>query len=148
METGTGLQNEFVETPTAKEAVFFANSPSYILNRLRKDSSASYVTRMLSTSQIIEAMQRLTITPLADIHQLVEFYVLLSSLALKDDTNRFKAQLHELKFGQIQWASEILDMILQELTPTSFSTLRIETKQDIKSSASTSTAIGIVSAGG
>jgi len=148
METGTSLQNEFIETPTAKEAVLFANSPSYILNRLRKDSSALYVTRTLNTTQTIEAIQKLADSPVTDIHELVKFYVLLSSLALRDDTNQFREQLRALNFGQIQWASEILEIIFQDSTPTSFSTLTIEPQRNIGSSASTSTTTGIISVGG
>src|SRR5262245_32510598 len=116
MEAGTSLQNEFIETPTAKEAVLFANSPSYILNRLRKDSSALYVVGTLNTVQTIEAIEKIADAPVADVHELVRFYVLLSSLALRDDTNLFREQLRALKFGQIQWATEILGMILQEAT--------------------------------
>ena len=57
MEIRGSLQPEFVETPSAKEAVLFANTASFLLNRLQKDSSASYVAGKLKTAEIIEMLK-------------------------------------------------------------------------------------------
>lgn len=114
METRTSLQEELVETPVAKEAVLFANSPFYLLDRLRKDTSADYVAKTVNTAEIIGAMQELIEMAPGDVHSLVKFYVFLVALALKPDINKFREQVRALKIGSIQWARDIVELILQE----------------------------------
>lgn len=83
MEIHRSLRTEFIDTPTAKQAVLFANSPAYLLNRLRKDSSVSYVASILGTGEIIERLAAFCARPPKDPIDLVRIYVLLIALSRK-----------------------------------------------------------------
>jgi hypothetical protein len=148
METRTSLQNVSVETTGAQEAVLFANTPSYILARIRKDSSASYVASKLSTAQILQTLGEMVNCPIADVHELVQFYVFLVSLTMKNDVNKFARELKSLDLRSVQWGAEILDSILNEQTPTTVSTVTINSDSGFSTPNSTNTATGIVTVGG
>jgi len=57
MEVRRLLQGQFVETEAAKETVLFSNTPSFLFERLRKDTSASYVAQELKAEEIIDLLR-------------------------------------------------------------------------------------------
>jgi len=151
METRGSLETELLETPAAKEAVVFANTASYVLNRIRVDTSADYVAKSLTTPQIIEAIRDILTQSSGTVNELVKFYVLLTSLALRPDVSDFKELLISLSFGSIPWAREIITLILQEQVPTVVKNIVYESYGRVSNSAraiSTNTTVGTVVTGG
>jgi hypothetical protein len=148
METRTQIQNALVETSGAREAVLFANTPSYILSRIRKDASAAYVAETLSAEQILEGLRNMLETPDADVHRLVRVYVYLVSLALKEDVSKFSSELRSLNLSGVQWARQIADSILSEQTPITTETVNIDSDNKPSVIKNTTITTGIVSIGG
>jgi hypothetical protein len=120
MEIRGSLQSEFVETPSAKEAVLFSNTASFLLDRLRKDSSAAYVAHKLKTDEIVELVKDRIKAPPASPLDLLWLYVLLAALSLKDDLQQFKDRINSNDLSQFQWGDEIRKYILEDKTTTNF----------------------------
>ncbi len=118
MEIPGSIQAKFVETPSVKEVVLYANTPSFLIDRLRRDDATSYLTQMLGTEETITFLHR--IERPTDITELLWAYVLLASLFLRDDIAQFEGKLASLDLSQIQWGDDIRKSLLAERIPTSF----------------------------
>jgi len=120
MEIRGSLHPEFVETPSAKEAVLFSNTPSFLLDRLRKDSASSYIDQKMNKEEIASLLEERSKTPPASPVDLLWIYVLLAALSLKSDLLDFKDKLANIDLTHVQWGDEIRRAILQGLTPSTF----------------------------
>src|SRR5277367_6870574 len=118
METRRNLQESLVETPSAKEVVLFANSPSFLLERLCRDTSTQNVAHEFSTQEIVDFLKQSCEKPPKEATDLVRIYVFLVALSLKDDLRDLKAKLVSIDMHRIEWADRIREMILSEQTPT------------------------------
>ena len=121
MEIRRVLQQKFVETATAKEAVLFANTSSFLVHRLRKDASTSYVAHELPTADILDLLNEQCNKSFSGPLDVVRGYVLLVALSLKDDLKNFKNRLNAIDLAQLEWGGEIRRMILEERVPTTVS---------------------------
>jgi hypothetical protein len=143
MEIRGSLQPEFVETSSAKEAVLSSNTPSFLLNRLRKDSSTSYVSGKLKTEEIINLLKERCATPPASPLDLLWIYVLLAALSRKDDLNQFKESISSLDLSRIQWGDEIRRAAIEDRTATNFLDVRYsEVRKDGQADISTNVTKG------
>ena len=111
METRRNLNPEFIETPTTKEVVLFANTPTFLLDRLRKDTSASYVSHELSTDELLDKLRDVCSQPLSSPSNLILAYVLLAALSIKDDRKDHSAKLDAINLSKLQWGDAIRKMI-------------------------------------
>jgi len=124
MEIRGSLRREFVETSSAKEAVLFSNTASFLLDRLRKDSSVSYVAHKLKTEEILDALKESSKNSPKDVLDLLWIYVFLVALSLKDDLEKFQDALNAIDLSQIQWGAEIRRAITENRTATNIFAIR------------------------
>jgi hypothetical protein len=54
MEIPSDVTRQLVETSSVKEAVLFANTPSFLMQRLRRDSATSYLAQALTMRESID----------------------------------------------------------------------------------------------
>jgi hypothetical protein len=143
------LQADFVETPSAEEAVLFSNTASFLLHRLRQDSSAFYVAQKLRTAEIVDSLEAFCKTPPASPVDLLWCYVFLAALSLKIDLRTFKGRLNGIDLSRVQWGNEIRSAITEERTPSNYLDVQYEDIRNNRQAAtSTYIADGIVFAGG
>lgn len=119
MEIPQRLHAQFVETPSVKEVILFSNTPSFLVNRLRRDNAVSYLAETLNTTE--ETINFLdTLVKPTNTTELLWAYVTLVSLFLRDDIGNFKDRIASIDLSHIQWGDEIRSDLLAEITPTSF----------------------------
>ncbi len=131
MEIPGSIQAKFVETPSVKEVVLYANTPSFLIDRLRRDDATSYLAQMLTTEETINFLHR--IEHPTDITELLWAYVLLASLFLRSDIAQFEGKLASLDLSQIQWGDDIRRSLLAEAIPTSINTIEYAEIRDASS---------------
>jgi hypothetical protein len=143
MEIRGRFQPKLLDTQSAKEAVFFANTPTFLLDRLRKDTSVSYVASVLPTEKIIDVIRDLCSSPPKEPIDVVRAYIFLISLALKDDVERFKGKLEAIDLSSLQWGSQIRAKIIAERVPTHVTEVRFATQRVDRVSGTTSSTTGV-----
>jgi len=121
----------------------FANTPTFLLERLRKDTSVSYVASILSTEEIIDVIRELCSSPPKEPIDVVRAYVFLVSLALKDDVERFKGKLEAIDLSSLQWGSQIRAKIIGERIPTHVTEVRFAAQRVNRVSGTTSRTTGV-----
>ena len=144
MQIRGNLRPELLDTQSAKETVLFANSPTYLLNRLRKDNSVSYVADTLQTDEIIARLAALCADRPKEPIDLVRTYVFLVALSLKDDLDDFRSKVSAIEMSQLQWGAWIRDKILSERIPTTVTKLEIQKFQEGRSETTSNRTIGTV----
>jgi hypothetical protein len=108
-----------IVTSSAKEAVLVANTPSFLLDRLRKDSGVRFVLDKMKPLEIVAALRDgLANTP-QDALSLVPIYVYLVALSNtdpddKETWNRFR----EIDLSRLEWGEAIRNIILASAVPT------------------------------
>lgn len=137
MEIPGSLRTEFIDTQAAKEAVLFANSPSYLLDRLRRDASVEYLIDRLSTKQIIETLAGLCSEPPKDPLDIVRGYVFLVALSLKHDLDSYQGIVNAIDLNCLQWGDELRDSILRARVPTTLSEIRYREAEKYEPSETT-----------
>jgi hypothetical protein len=115
MEVRRLLQSQFVETETAKETVLFSNTPSFLFDRLQKDTSASYVAHQLKADEIIDLLHEKCANPKNPM-DLLWIYVLIAGLSLKsaDEIMRLRNDLNRLDFSRVEWGDYLRAAILNK----------------------------------
>ena len=106
-----------VDLRTANEAVLVANTPSFLLDRLRRDSAVEYVSRSLKTDEIFEWLRYLGTRPVR-IQDLVMAYVCLVALAIKDPREVWPG-LDHIDLSAFQWGDQLRGLIKAEAIATS-----------------------------
>jgi hypothetical protein len=144
MEAGRNLEEKLIETPTAKEAVLYANTPGYLYDRLKKDTSVSYVAHELSTEDILRKLEAVSHKAQESALALVQTYVFLTALSLKDDLLQHRSQFEALDLKRVEWAEQIRQLILHESIPTGFSRIVYHSTDKIVTSTSSGQSSGIV----
>jgi hypothetical protein len=126
MEILGSLRSEFVETPSAKEAVLFSNTASFLLERLQKDSASTYISQRLKTEEIVSLLEERSKTPPANPIDLLWIYLLLAALSLKPDLPAFKDRLTSIDLRSVQWGDEIRRSVMEAPTPSTFVAVEFE----------------------
>lgn len=106
-------------TDSAKEAVLVANTPSFLLDRLRKDIAVQTVLDNMSSAEIVTALRdALTRAPKGPA-ELVPAYIYLVALSSADpqDQELWK-QISSIDLSGLEWGNAIRAMILAEAVPT------------------------------
>jgi hypothetical protein len=108
-----------IATPSAKEAVLVANTPSFLLDRLRKDTSVRFVLDNMNPSEIVAALRDGLASPLPDPVALVPLYVYLAALSGTDPNEReLWNRIRELDLSHLEWGEAIRALILANAVPT------------------------------
>lgn len=119
MEIRGSIHNKFIESDSAKETVLFANTPNYVLDRLRKDTATAYVADKLQTEEIVDALSRLGAMPIQEPLELVRAYVFLVAASLKPDLfGKFREKFESIGLANLPWGDEIRHAILAESIPS------------------------------
>ncbi len=108
-----------IATPSAKEAVLVANTPSFLLDRLRKDIAVQYVLDSMTPPEIMRALQDALLRPITDVTELVPRYVYLVALSATDPYDQvIWKQIGSLDLSQLEWGEAIRRIIRAEAIPT------------------------------
>lgn len=115
MELQRSLRPEFIETPSARETVLYANTASFLFDRLRKDSSAAYVAHELTAKEIV-AFLRKKLAEAEGPMDLLWAYVLIAGLSLKsvDDIKSVRDELSQIDLSMVQWGDYLRSEILNK----------------------------------
>jgi hypothetical protein len=106
-------------TATAKEAVLVANTPSFLLDRLRKDVAVQTVLDNMGSADIVVALREILNRPPKNPAELVPAYVYLVALSSADpqDEQLWK-QISALDLSGLEWGDTIRTIIAAEAVPT------------------------------
>jgi hypothetical protein len=108
-----------IATPSAKEAVLIANTPSFLLDRLRKDIAVQFVLDNMSAPEIVRALRSGLANPPADATALVPLYVYLVALSGFDPQDKeVWDQIRSLNLSGLEWGETIRGLICADAVPT------------------------------
>lgn len=106
-----------IMTPAAKEAVLVANTASFLLDRLRKDSGVRSLADRHSVDQLIGWLKdRLPHAP-DSAEALVARYMYLAALSMKEPREVIP-KIDALDLSQIEWGGAIRELIREGARPT------------------------------
>lgn len=105
---------------TAKEAVLVANTPSFLLERLRKDISVQYVSTKLGPYEIVKCLRdTLSKGGPQDALTLVSLYVYLVALSSVDPSDRaIWKEIESIDLSPLQWGDIIRRLMTADAVPT------------------------------
>ena len=106
-------------TSPAKEAVLYANTPAFLLDKLRKDVSVRRLIEAGST-EILDALKRSGHAKNA--LELATRYVLLVALVTSDWEGRWEAA-DSLDLTDLEWGKAIISLAQAEAVPTTYRTV-------------------------
>jgi hypothetical protein len=108
-----------IATPSAKEAVLVANTPSFLLDRLRKDIAVQFVLDNMRPPEIVRALQDGLATPPTDVTALVPLYVYLVALSSVDPRDQeIWKQIRSLDLSRLEWGETMRRLICADAVPT------------------------------
>jgi hypothetical protein len=106
-------------TDSAKEAVLVANTPSFLLDRLRKDVSVQTVLDNMTSAEIVAALREVLARPPKDPSELVPAYVYLVALSSADPQDeKLWKEISSLDLSGLEWGTTIRALISAEAVPT------------------------------
>src|SRR5579864_3025370 len=116
---GPAIGPRAIATASAKEAVLVANTPSFLVDRLRKDIAVQYVLDSMTPPQIVQALREALSRPITDPTELVPRYVYLVALSTIDPQNQeIWDQIKSLDLSQLEWGEAIRRLMRVEAVPT------------------------------
>ena len=116
---GPAIGPRAIATASAKEAVLVANTPSFLMDRLRKDIAVQYVLDSMTPPQIVQALREALSRPVTDATELVPRYVYLVALSTIDPQNQeIWDQIKSLDLSQLEWGEAIRRLMRVEAVPT------------------------------
>jgi hypothetical protein len=101
------------------EAVLVANTPSFLLDRLRKDIAVQYVLDNMSPPEIIKVLREALARPVQDVTEIVPRYVYLAALSTVDPQDQaLWQQILSLDLSNLEWGEPIRRLMRAEAVPT------------------------------
>jgi len=120
-----------IVTPSAKEAVLVANTPSFLLNRLRKDISVQTIASTMTGSSILRSLSEVLARPPKDVVEIVTAYVYLVALSGYDLKNEeIWRGISSLDLSALEWGPAIRDLMSTEAIPTNTLTISFPDTQN------------------
>ena len=108
-----------IATPSAKEAVLVANTPSFLLDRLRKDIAVQFVLDNMKPHEIVAALREGLANPPSDPVALVPLYVyLIALLSIDPGEQKIWSEIRSLDLSRLEWAETIRGLVLADAVPT------------------------------
>jgi hypothetical protein len=118
-QTGTAIGPHGIASATAKETVLVANTPSFLLDRLRKDSAVQYVLDNMRLPEIVQSLRAGLANPPSDPTSLVALYIYLVALAATDPQDQqIWGQIKSLDLSRLEWGNVIRNLISVDAIPT------------------------------
>jgi hypothetical protein len=106
-------------TDSAKEAVLVANTPSFLLDRLRKDVAVQIVLDNMTGSQIVAALRDALARQPKSPSELVPAYVYLVALSSADPKDEaLWTEISSLDLSGLEWGDTIRALISADAVPT------------------------------
>jgi hypothetical protein len=107
-----------LDLSNANEAVLVANTPFYLLDRLRKDSSVAHLAQSLSSAAILDELRDLSAIDPQRVQDIVQRYVYLAALAMKDPREVWPG-LNQIDLRKLEWGEQLRAMIEAQTVATS-----------------------------
>jgi len=107
-------------TPSAKEAVLIANTPAFLLDRLRRDISVQTVVANMSGKDILAALRdTLSEPPGTEVLKIVLAYIYLVALSYCDPQDfDLWNEIAKADLSGLEWGNAIRTLITIESIPT------------------------------
>jgi hypothetical protein len=106
-------------TDSAKEALLVANTPAFLLERLRKDVAVQTVLDNMTGAEIVAALRDVLARAPKGPVELVPAYVYLVALSSADPQDRgLWKQISSLDLSGLEWGNTIRALISAEAVPT------------------------------
>jgi hypothetical protein len=119
MSTAPSIGSFSLATPSAQEALLIANTPVFLLNRLRKDVAVQTVLDNMSSEEIVAALHNALARVPSSPVELVPAYVYLTALSSVDPQDEgLLREISSLDLSRLEWGDAIRSMILAEAVPT------------------------------
>jgi hypothetical protein len=116
---GPAIGPRAIATASANEAVLVANTPAFLLDRLRKDIAVQYVLDSMTALEIIKALREALARPAKEASDLVPRYVYLTALSTIDPKEvDLWEQISSLDLSQLEWGEAMRRLIRAEAVPT------------------------------
>jgi len=116
---GPAIGPRAIATASAMEAVLVANTPSFLLDRLRKDIAVQYVLDNMSPPEIIKVLREALARPVQDVTEIVPRYVYLAALSTVDPQDQaLWQQILSLDLSNLEWGEPIRRLMRAEAVPT------------------------------
>jgi hypothetical protein len=105
-----------------RASVLFANTPTYLYTRFRRDSSVRELARRHGTKTLLSDLEETLKHPLKTVDELVKAYALCIGLAFKPYGELSK--LKELSSNDIEWFEAIKTLVLEDAPKAQHITVR------------------------
>jgi hypothetical protein len=102
-------------TQSAKSAVLYANTPTYLLDKLKRDAAIQILLHGTSPEELFETLCHAG--PAENALDIARKYVLLVAVASSSLTNKWEA-LAKLDLSDLEWGKLILKMAQAQDVPT------------------------------
>lgn len=111
-------------TPTAKEAVLVANTPTFLLDRLRKDSAVQFVISSMKPLEIVMTLEQGLLQAPSDATGIVALYVYLAALSVTDPSDQeVWERISALDLSHLEWGEVLKKLMRADAIPTTISSL-------------------------
>jgi hypothetical protein len=108
-----------LSTASAKEAVLISNTPSFLLDRLRKDVAVQTVLDSMTSDQIVTSLKATLAGEPMSPGQLVPAYIFLAALSGADPQDaKLWEEISSIDLSGLEWGDTIRSVILAEAVPT------------------------------
>jgi hypothetical protein len=114
-----------IDLSNAVQAFAAANTPLYLLKKLRSDPGVHHVSRSFESNEIIHALKGALRVKPKTFKQAVFPYVLLLALANQGDLARLR-ETEKIAAPAFKWFGYLRDVLIQQFRPASRQTLSIE----------------------
>lgn len=102
-------------TQSAKDAVLYANTPSYLLEKLKRDAAVRILSHKLAPSELFDLLSHAG--PASNALEIVRKYVLLVALATSSLPDKWDV-LSKLNLSDLEWGKLILRIAQAQEVPT------------------------------
>jgi hypothetical protein len=102
-------------TQSAKSAVLYANTPSYLLEKLKRDAAIQVLLHNASPQELLDLLKHAG--PAASALEVARKYVVLIALAASNLPDKWTA-LSGLNLSDLEWGELILRMAKAQEVPT------------------------------
>jgi hypothetical protein len=109
---------ETLDLRNANETVLVANTPSYLLDRLRKDNAVAQIAQTLPTAAILATLRESSARDPERVQDVVQRYVYLVAASMKDPSEIWP-ELAEINLRKLEWGDQLRDLIRAENVATS-----------------------------
>ena len=103
--------------PHAASYLTVANTPIFLVNKLRRDSQMAVLANKLSSTELVTNIARCLKRPPSNVYEEVEPYVYLVALAMKGDI-RFLKEFTQVSDENYRWFAYLADYLFRTTTAT------------------------------